>query len=108
MKRIAVGFITYPINWHRVDYLTRAVVAAKQCIEASQDELVWFCSREACPPYIRRSTYVVKFGWHNEGTPADSGAIEVATNQTLRHYAASICAYPSEYFQKHGPVSASR
>jgi len=225
MKRIAVGFITYPINWYRVDYLTRAIVAAKQCIEASQDELVWFCSsevfglygdseeakhvwdlcerydirrdwnngppsmganennamriafdklgcdylllhiddcyairkvdlsqavsfmevnqdvdilryhysprKECIPkmtprnggvfqidpaskwfyddsPHVRRANYIAKFGEHKEGTPEDSGPTEVATNATLRAKGASICTYPSEYFEKHGPVSASR
>lgn len=222
-KRIAVGFITYPVNWHRVDYLTRAIVAAKQMIEASQDELIWFCSteidgyfipqkvyaetlcrrheiemawnrndpssganfnnamevafntlgceffllhqddcyairkinlsqavsflelnqdvdilryhyspRKECKPvltprngkvfqvhpsskwfyddspHIRRANYVAKFGKHREGTPADSGPIETETNETLRRKGASICTYPSEYFEKHGPVSASR
>jgi len=223
MKRIAVGFITYPINWYRVDYLGRAIVAAKQCITASQDELVWLCSielqasdseeckgaltrcerheitphwhkgrpsmdanennamriafdelecdylllhiddcyairkvdlsqavsfldlnsevdilryhyspRPECKPilyprnggvfqidpaskwfyddspHVRRADYVERFGWHKEGTPEDSGPTETATNATLRAKGANICAYPSEYFEKHGPVSASR
>jgi len=59
-------------------------------------------------PHVRRANYLEKFGPHREGTPADSGPIETQTNVTLRAKGASICTYPSEYFEKHGPVSASR
>lgn len=47
MKRLAIGFVTYPIRPERVIYLAKALSHARQFLTASRHRLVWFITCES-------------------------------------------------------------